>query len=67
MLRQSSGVVQTGTKDLTRQRNAYNRTICRYHWTSDTINGRIVGAATSAVLRSAKDFDYMLDVAKEEL
>lgn len=44
---------------------AYNRTICRYHWTSDTINGRIVGAATSAVLRAAKDFDDMLEVAKK--
>ena len=46
---------------------AYNRTICRYHWTSDTTNGRIIGAATSAVLRAAKDFDYMLETAKEEL
>ena len=45
---------------------AYNRTICRYHWTSDTINGRIVGAATSAILRAAKDFDELLDEAKIE-
>jgi acid phosphatase (class A) len=46
---------------------AYNRTICRYHWTSDTINGRIVGAVTSAILRAAKDFDELLETAKSEL
>lgn len=52
-----------------RAANSYatSRTICRYHWMSDTINGRIVGAATSAVLRAAKDFDDMLEIAKKEL
>lgn len=46
---------------------AISRTICRYHWTSDTKNGRIVGAATSAILRAAKDFDERLELAKKEL
>lgn len=45
---------------------AYNRTVARYHWTSDTTNGRIIGAATSAILRAAKDFDELLEEAKKE-
>ncbi len=46
---------------------ALSRVICRYHWTSDTENGRLVGAATSAVLRAAKDFDEQLDKARKEV
>jgi len=46
---------------------AVNRTICRYHWTSDTINGRVLGSATNAVCHAASDYYSMLDKIKKEL
>lgn len=36
---------------------ATNRTIARYHWTSDTIQGRVLGSAINAVCHAAKDYD----------
>ncbi len=40
---------------------AINRTIARYHWTSDTINGRVLGAAQNAVAHAAIDYDNRLN------
>ena len=45
---------------------AINRTIARYHWTSDTINGRVLGGATHAVCHATSDYDTMLNKAKKE-
>ena len=41
-----------------REANQYavNRTICRYHWTSDTLNGRVLGSATNAICHAASDY-----------
>jgi hypothetical protein len=46
---------------------AVNRTIARYHWTSDTINGRVLGSATNAICHAASDYYKMLDAIKKEL
>ena len=46
---------------------AVNRTIARYHWTSDTINGRVLGTATNAVAHASSDYDDMLAKARKEL
>ena len=46
---------------------AIERTIARYHWTSDTINGRVLGSATNAVSHASSDYDEMLEKAKGEL
>lgn len=45
-----------------REMNAFatNRTIARYHWTSDTIQGRVIGSAMNAVCHAAKDYDELL-------
>lgn len=42
-------------------RFAINRTIARYHWTSDTINGRVLGSAQNAVAHAASDYDDRLN------
>lgn len=36
---------------------AINRTICRYHWTSDTINGRVIATAAIAVAHATSDYE----------
>lgn len=46
---------------------AINRTIARYHWTSDMINGRVIGAFQSAIAHAASDYDEMLEAVKKEL
>ena len=46
---------------------AVNRNICRYHWTSDTLNGRVLGSATNAICHAASDYYKMLDAIKKEL
>lgn len=46
---------------------AINRTIARYHWTSDTINGRVLGTFTNAVAHAASNYDDMLKEAGKEL
>lgn len=45
---------------------AINRTIARYHWTSDTINGRVLGSAQNAVSHAASNFDELLKQAENE-
>ena len=46
---------------------AVNRTICRYHWTSDTLNGRVLGSATNAICHAASDYYKMMDSAREDI
>ena len=46
---------------------AINRTIARYHWTSDTINGRVLGAFTNAVAHAASNYDDLLKDAEKEI
>jgi len=46
---------------------AVNRTIARYHWTSDTLNGRVLGAATNAICHAVGDYYEMLNQIKKEL
>jgi len=46
---------------------AVNRTIARYHWTSDTINGRVLGSATNAVAHASNDYDDLLNKARKEI
>jgi hypothetical protein len=46
---------------------AINRTIARFHWTSDTINGRVLGSAHNAVCHASSDFYELLANAKNEL
>jgi hypothetical protein len=46
---------------------AINRTIARYHWTSDTINGRVLSSMTNAVAHASSDYDDMLKAAKKEI
>ena len=38
---------------------AVNRQICRYHWNSDTIIGRLCGATIAPVMRAASDYEEM--------
>ena len=46
---------------------AINRTISRYHWTSDTIIGRVLGSIASAMCHATSDYDTLLDNVKKEL
>lgn len=46
---------------------AINRTIARYHWTSDTINGRVLSSMTNAVAHASSDYDDMLKAARKEI
>jgi len=46
---------------------AVNRTIARYHWTSDTINGRILGSATNAICHAASDYEELLNKSIKEI
>ena len=46
---------------------AINRTISRYHWTSDTINGRVLGSIASAMCHATSDYDTLLNNVKKEL
>ena len=46
---------------------AINRTISRYHWTSDTINGRVLGSLTNAVAHASSDYDMLLEKSYKEI
>lgn len=46
---------------------AINRTIARFHWTSDTINGRVLGSAQNAVCHAASDWDQLFNNAKKDI
>lgn len=46
---------------------AVSRQICRYHWNSDTIVGRLSGAAIAPVMRASTDYASLLAAAREEI
>ena len=46
---------------------AVSRTIARYHWTSDTINGRILGAIANALCGSVEEYNELMDICRKEL
>lgn len=43
---------------------AVNRTIARYHWTSDTIQGRVIGSVINPIAHAVKDFKERLEKSK---
>jgi hypothetical protein len=45
---------------------AVNRTIARYHWNSDTIQGRVLASAQAAVSRATAGYYERFKKAKEE-
>lgn len=45
---------------------ATNRQVARYHWLSDTIIGRTIGAMMSPIIRAASDYDKIIEQAKKE-
>lgn len=57
----ADGIMRCATKF------AINRTVARYHWNSDTLNGRVLGSAINAVAHAASDYDTVLDTAIEEI
>lgn len=46
---------------------AINRTIARYHWNSDTIQGRILATCISPIIRCCTDFNERLEIIKKYL
>lgn len=45
---------------------AVNRTICRYHWNSDTIQGRVLATTVIPVAHATSDYDTLLQRAIQE-
>jgi hypothetical protein len=43
---------------------AVNRTVARYHWNSDTIQGRVLGSATNAICHATSDYDDKVKVSR---
>ena len=39
---------------------AINRTVSRFHWTSDTIAGRVIGSATNPVCHATEDYETLI-------
>jgi hypothetical protein len=48
-------------------RFAMHRCLARYHWTSDTLIGRLTGCIIAPLLRATADYDDLLSQAKDEL
>lgn len=46
---------------------AVNRTIARFHWNSDTINGRVLGTTVGPAIRAIEAFDSAFAAAKNEI
>jgi hypothetical protein len=44
-----------------------NRTVTRFHWTSDTIFGRILGSVANLMCHATTDYLTLLGIAKKEL
>lgn len=43
-----------------------SRTICRYHWNSDVIQGKIVGSVMNPVCHATSDYNRLLEEASTE-
>ena len=48
-------------------RFAVGRQITRYHWPSDTVIGRLIGAIMSPLVRATADYDTILAACKKEI
>lgn len=46
---------------------AYNRAIARYHWLSDTIQGRVLATTINPVAHATQDYDKRLEEARKEI
>ena len=46
---------------------AINRTITRFHWTSDTIFGRVLGSVANMMCHATTDYATLLKIAKKEV
>ena len=46
---------------------AINRTITRFHWTSDTIFGRVLGSVANMMCHATTDYSTLLKIAKKEI
>lgn len=45
---------------------AVSRTVSRYHWNSDIIQGRVIGSVMNPVCHATKDYDVLLDAARKD-
>ncbi len=45
---------------------AVSRTVSRYHWNSDIIQGRVIGSIMNPVCHAASDYGVLLDAARKE-
>ena len=43
-----------------------SRTICRYHWNSDVIQGKIVGSVMNPLCHATSDYNDLLEQASRE-
>jgi len=46
---------------------AVNRTVTRFHWTSDTIFGRVLGSVANAMCHATTDYTTLLKIARKEI
>jgi hypothetical protein len=46
---------------------AFNRTVTRFHWTSDTIFGRVLGSVANVMCHATTDYSTLLKIAKKEV
>lgn len=46
---------------------AINRTVTRFHWTSDTIFGRVLGSVANIMCHATTDYATLLKIAKKEV
>lgn len=44
-----------------------NRTVTRFHWTSDTIFGRVLGSVANMMCHATTDYATLLKIAKKEV
>ena len=45
---------------------AVSRTVSRYHWNSDIIQGRIIGSVMNPICRATSDYGVLFEEAKKE-
>lgn len=46
---------------------AINRTVTRFHWTSDTIFGRVLGSVANMMCHATTDYTTLLKIARKEI
>ena len=45
---------------------AVSRTVSRFHWNSDVIQGKVVGSIMNPVCHAASDYNILLETARKE-